>query len=255
MFTIHSYVDDGVCFDAISPGRHAFHVREPRTAAAKGFRTTGQHGTRGDYDTIGIEAEDENPTSGDLLPGQAYGLSQETRITLLLRVRDYLRDFPYLTPEDVSEHATWDQWTRPHDLGDALNVLDFRDDLHDLRAGRTPWRTVGKHANGTRAVRATATVTVPPVAPVYTVRAGDTLGGVARAAGVTVEQLIEWNKIADPNVIAVGTVLRVAATPPWQPSVVLRLDAIAAAARRVAADAEAVAADAAATAATLRDAA
>lgn len=149
-FTIHSYIDDGVCYDAIAPTRHAFHVKESSVAAARGFRATGAYGPRGDYDTIGIETEDESPTSAALAPGQAYGLSQETRITLLLRTADYLRAWN-LTPADVDEHATWDPVQRPDDLGDAFNIPDFRDDLTDYLAGRTPWRTVGQFARGTRA--------------------------------------------------------------------------------------------------------
>ena len=158
-FTIHSYIDDAVCFDAIAPLRHAFHVKEASVAAARGFRTAGAYGPRGDYDSIGIETEDENAQSTALAPGQAYGLSQETRVTLLLRVAAYLRQFPPLTPDDVTEHADWDRWQRPEDLGDALNIPDFRDDLRDLLAGREPWRTVGAFARGGR------TTVLPPAAP------------------------------------------------------------------------------------------
>lgn len=158
-FTIHSYVGDDTCYDAIPAGRHAFHVKEARKVKELGGRVTGSYGTRGDYDSIGIETED---VAGGA-PGQAYSLTQETRITLLLRVRDYLLEFPHLTPNDVYEHGQLDPWTRPNDLGDALNVLDFREDLKDLLAGRTPWRTVGTFARGTRATGgAPATPPAPP---------------------------------------------------------------------------------------------
>lgn len=40
---------------------------------------------------------------------------------------------------------------------------------------------------------------------------GDTLTSIARAFGVTVAQLQEWNNIEDPNLIRVGQVLIVSA--------------------------------------------
>ncbi len=41
----------------------------------------------------------------------------------------------------------------------------------------------------------------------YTVKAGDTLSGIAKKFGVTVAQLQAWNNISDPNKIYVGQVL------------------------------------------------
>lgn len=43
-----------------------------------------------------------------------------------------------------------------------------------------------------------------PVVTTYTVRAGDTLAGIARAKGVTVDQLKDWNGIQNENTIYVG---------------------------------------------------
>lgn len=43
-----------------------------------------------------------------------------------------------------------------------------------------------------------------PVVTTYTVRAGDTLAGIARAKGVSLTQLQEWNGIRDENTIYVG---------------------------------------------------
>jgi hypothetical protein len=51
--------------------------------------------------------------------------------------------------------------------------------------------------------------TPPPPATTYTVAAGDTLGAIAKKFGVTVDQLVAWNGIADPNNISVGQVLKV----------------------------------------------
>ena len=43
----------------------------------------------------------------------------------------------------------------------------------------------------------------------YTVRSGDTLTGIAAKFGTTVEQLVKWNKIANPDVIKTGQRLTV----------------------------------------------
>lgn len=43
----------------------------------------------------------------------------------------------------------------------------------------------------------------------YDVKTGDTLGLIAERFGVTLEQLVEFNNISDPNLIAVGQVLRI----------------------------------------------
>lgn len=51
--------------------------------------------------------------------------------------------------------------------------------------------------------------TPAPVAPTYTVVPGDTLGAIAKKFGVTVDDLVSWNGIPDPNNISVGQVLRV----------------------------------------------
>ena len=48
-----------------------------------------------------------------------------------------------------------------------------------------------------------------PVTPTYTVVAGDTLGAIAKKFGVTVDDLVQWNGITDPNNISVGQVLKV----------------------------------------------
>ncbi len=44
----------------------------------------------------------------------------------------------------------------------------------------------------------------------YVVQAGDTLSAIALAYGLTVESLVDWNDLADPNVVRVGQRLRVA---------------------------------------------
>jgi murein DD-endopeptidase MepM/ murein hydrolase activator NlpD len=54
-----------------------------------------------------------------------------------------------------------------------------------------------------------------PQPETHTVQAGETLQGIADLYGVTVEQLAEWNQIADVDSIYVGQVLVV--TPPSEP--------------------------------------
>ena len=47
----------------------------------------------------------------------------------------------------------------------------------------------------------------------HTVRAGDTLSGIANEYGITIEILAEINGIADPNLIIVGDVLNISDSP------------------------------------------
>jgi hypothetical protein len=148
-FSIHSYIGDHVCYDAVPANRQAFHVnaRDPQ-------------GVRWDMNAIGIETEDVKDPA-HLAPGQTYALTQETRITLLLRTAEYLRAHG-LAPSAVDEHATYDPVNRPEDLGNALNVPDFRADLTDFLAGREPWRTVQRFATG---APAPASWQPPPLPP------------------------------------------------------------------------------------------
>ncbi|WP_331766255.1 LysM peptidoglycan-binding domain-containing protein [Embleya sp. NBC_00896] len=48
----------------------------------------------------------------------------------------------------------------------------------------------------------------------YTVKSGDTLTAIARRFGTTIEQLVAWNGIPDPNLINVGQRLIVAKSAP-----------------------------------------
>jgi LysM repeat protein len=49
----------------------------------------------------------------------------------------------------------------------------------------------------------------------YTVRAGDTLGAIARRFGLSVPKIADWNGLANPNLLRVGQVLVL--TPPRAP--------------------------------------
>ena len=64
------------------------------------------------------------------------------------------------------------------------------------------------------------TVEKPVVKPVvskapktHKVKSGDTLWGISRKYQVSINDLVKWNKIKDPNVIRVGTVLVVSKAP------------------------------------------
>ena len=141
-FSIHYYIDaDGTGFDG-GPDEHlAFHVKEYRRAHSKGWPVThpGVEGNRGDIGVIGIEN----------LMDSTGRWSQDTRISLLLLVSDLIAKWPHLA-DAIFEHADLDPWQRADDVGDALHLGDFRDDLEDLHAGFDPWRTVGEVATGTR---------------------------------------------------------------------------------------------------------
>ncbi|WP_075060935.1 LysM peptidoglycan-binding domain-containing M23 family metallopeptidase [Ornatilinea apprima] len=50
-----------------------------------------------------------------------------------------------------------------------------------------------------------------PVYPTYIVQSGDTLGSIASLFGVTLQELINFNNLTDPNQLAVGDVLKVPA--------------------------------------------
>lgn len=79
----------------------------------------------------------------------------------------------------------------------------------------------GKWGNGTARVNALKAAGYDPAAvqkrvnellsaPVYhTVKKGESLSVIAQKYGTTVNQLVNWNKIKNPNLISVGQVLRV----------------------------------------------
>ena len=142
-FSIHYYIDaDGTVFDGVPDEQLAFHVKESRKAVTKDWPVTHPKvsGRRGDIGVIGIE---------NVMDATGHW-SQETRISLLLLVADLAREWPHLA-DAIYEHADLDPWQRADDVGDALHLGDFRDDLADLLSGEsTPWRTVGEVATGTR---------------------------------------------------------------------------------------------------------
>ena len=43
----------------------------------------------------------------------------------------------------------------------------------------------------------------------YSVQPGDTLNAIAQKFGVSMEQLIRWNNIQDPNMLQIGTSLKI----------------------------------------------
>ena len=141
-FSAHYYIDaDGTVFDGVKDEQFAAHCKEYRKAHSKGWPVThpDMEGNRGDIGVIGIE---------NLMDSTGHW-SQETRISLLLLVSDLIAKWPHLA-DAIFEHADLDPWQRADDVGDALHLGDFRDDLEDLHADFDPWRTVGEVATGTR---------------------------------------------------------------------------------------------------------
>lgn len=143
--SIHEYVDtDGVCYHAQHWDQHAKHCLEARKAEAFGLDVRTPWGEkRGDWRAVGVETTD----IAEGAPGQPYSLPQETRITLVYRVADICR-IANIPVERIYEHADFDPWQRAEDLGEALNVPDFREDVRDRMEGREPWRTVQQFATG-----------------------------------------------------------------------------------------------------------
>ncbi len=54
-----------------------------------------------------------------------------------------------------------------------------------------------------------ATTTLPTAEEFYTIQQGDTLFGIAEAFGVSVDELISFNGIADPDAIQAGQRLQI----------------------------------------------
>jgi LysM repeat protein len=54
-----------------------------------------------------------------------------------------------------------------------------------------------------------ASTTLPAVEEFYTIQQGDTLFGIAQAFGVSVDDLISFNAIADPDAIQAGQRLQI----------------------------------------------
>jgi hypothetical protein len=156
-FTIHEYIEDHNVYHCQHWDQLAYHVKEAKVAEQRGYRVNGPAGRRGDYDAIGIETVDLPGGA----PGQLYSLSQETRISLVLRLRD-ICSITGLGVETIDEHGSYDPVNRPEDLGDAINIEDLREDVRDLMAGREPWRTVQQFATGKRAPESWKPLVAPP---------------------------------------------------------------------------------------------
>lgn len=148
-FSIHDYIEDGTAIHAVDWTRHAYHTNAASAAGAEafGYSVLTPWGTRrGDIGAVGIETCDVKGGAA----GQAYSLSRETRITLVILCAEICARFGLdpMAGHTIDEHAAYGDSTRAEDLGDALNIPDLRADVADLMAGREPWRTVQEFATG-----------------------------------------------------------------------------------------------------------
>lgn len=177
--SIHEYIQDDTSFHAQHWDQFAKHCIEYRKAEALGFDVTTPWGEkRGDWRAVGVETCDISGGG----PGQAYSLSQDTRITLVLRVADICR-IAGIPVNRIYEHADFDPWQRADDLGNALNVPDFRLDVADVLAGREPYRTVQQYAYGTPTTMTRPVVAPPPILA-YTQADLDLAVAAARTQGL-----------------------------------------------------------------------
>lgn len=85
-------------------------------------------------------------------------------------------------------------------------------------ASRSPAPIVDRTGGATRTAPVPAAAVPAPAAGreatrTYTVQRGDTLRSIAASQGVSVTDLVRWNALANPNVIEVGQVLRLAPPP------------------------------------------
>lgn len=78
----------------------------------------------------------------------------------------------------------------------------------EIELYKTP---VSEQTANTTSTTSAATKRVKNSNGTYTVKSGDTLGEIASDFGVTVDQLVTWNTIANKNIIAIGQVLKLSA--------------------------------------------
>lgn len=96
------------------------------------------------------------------------------------------------------------------------NHLHFEVWVGDTRVDPLPYLT-GEKSLPTSYKPAEPKPPKPPKADTYTVKKGDTLWAIAKKYGVTINDLVAWNGIANPNLLKVGqklTIGKPAAKPP-----------------------------------------
>lgn len=100
---------------------------------------------------------------------------------------------------------------RTYTLGNGY-IKDFGRPKYDADTGSTGPVTATQPATP-----APATEKTPTGETVYTVKAGDTLSGIALRYGTTYQALAAYNGIANPNIINVGQKIRIPGKPPdWK---------------------------------------
>jgi LysM repeat protein len=151
----------------------------------------------------------------NLLTGTYWGVPSPDRLAARRRALDWAgipwKDWPHGEPANMDEFGVEIVIGSVYSVKNGVNRIlygggrsDASDRLGDLwNQGGDISSKLDQILNALKIAPAT-----PPPPATYTVVAGDTLGGIAKATGHTVQELQTWNGIADPNNISVGQVLK-----------------------------------------------
>jgi hypothetical protein len=153
----------------------------------------------------------------NLLTGTYWGVPSMDRLGARRRALDWAgipwKDWPKGEPANMDEFGVEIVIGTDRGVGNGVNRLlygggrgDGSDRLADLYGqGGT---LAGKLDAVLAALKVAPPIDVTKPPETYTVKAGDTLGAIAKATGKSVADLVAWNKLANPDAINEGQVLR-----------------------------------------------
>ncbi len=93
--------------------------------------------------------------------------------------------------------------------GKPLHKPEIGREKPDERIRKAPAAAAEARGPLKKSAPAEAAAPAAPAEEYYTVVKGDTLSAIAKKYGTTVDQLVAWNGIANPNLINVGQKFRV----------------------------------------------